>query len=130
MAVASGATLDLGGNAQYLAGLSGAGTVQNGTLTVGTLVADPTLADSPTVDGTLVLEDGVVVRIENAGEISASTTIPILSATAVTGLAETRRTLVFAGDTSWAGAFSARLAFENGTLLLKFKPRGYMLFVR
>ena len=70
------------------------------------------------------------MRIENAGEVSTSTTIPILSATEVTGLAETRSTLVFAGDTSWAGAYSARLAFEDGTLFLKFKPRGFTLLVK
>ena len=130
VAVASGATLDLCGREQYVAAISGAGTVQNGTIVVGTLLADPTLTDRPTVDGTLALEDGVVVRIENAGEISASTAIPILSATAVTGIAETRSTLVFAGDTSWAGAYSARLAFEDGTLFLKFKPRGFTLLVK
>ena len=130
VAVASGATLDLGGNEQYVAAISGAGTVQNGTIVVGELLADPTLADRPTVNCTLALEDGVVVRIENAGEISASTAIPILSATAVTGLVETRSTLVFAGDTSWAGAYSARLAFEDGTLFLRFKPRGFTLLVK
>ena len=130
VALAADTVLDLGGNAQYVAGLTGAGTVQNGTLTVGTLVADPTLTDRPTIDGTLALEDGVTVLIANAGAISSATAIPILSANAVTGLSETRQTVVFAGDMSWTGAFSARLVFENGVLALKFKSRGLVFLIK
>lgn len=64
VAVASGAVLDLGGNAQSLAGLSGAGLVTNGTLTVSGTTAPGnthaigtlTLATETALTGTLLVD--------------------------------------------------------------------------
>lgn len=70
--VASGATLDLGGNSAVVGGISGAGTLQNGTLTVTKslkLTAGQTLtvASGATLDLTGVTD----VSITNPGDLPA-----------------------------------------------------------
>ena len=105
--VTSGAVLDLGGNAQTLAGLSGDGLVTNGTLAVsgtvapgtnvigtltlavattlnGTLLADVSLTgtnDLLKVQGTLNLLTGATLQIQDVNQLKRGTSYVIATCT-------------------------------------------------
>ena len=81
--VASGAALNLNGNAQTVAGLSGSGTVTNGMLTVSGIIAPGgtyaigtlTLAASATLSGTLLIDvapNGVSDLLNVSGDLDLS----------------------------------------------------------
>lgn len=107
--MASGATLDLNGNTQSLAGLSGSGTVSNGTLAVTGVIAPGginaigtlTLAASLRLSGTLLIDaesggtcdllqvqgdlnlSGSVLEIQDASKLKGSS--PYVIATCAPG---------------------------------------------
>ena len=98
MNIASGAVLDLDGGTQWFAGLSGAGSVQNGTLKVGGLVADAAATAWPRVDGTFAVEPGQPVALANFGEMTAAgTRVKVLTAANFVGV-ENLAGAVFSGD--------------------------------
>lgn len=81
--VASGATLDLNGNTESVAGLSGSGTVSNGTLAVTGVIAPGgtnvigtlTLAASVTLSGTLLIDvdpSGACDLLQVQGDLNLS----------------------------------------------------------
>jgi len=88
----AGGALDCGGTSQFVAGLSGAGTVTNGALAVGgrwTISLNQTGADVVTVAGMLTFEEGVSVRIENAEILPKAlytTWITVATAESIDGL--------------------------------------------
>ncbi|MDD4018984.1 MAG: autotransporter-associated beta strand repeat-containing protein, partial [Kiritimatiellae bacterium] len=128
VSVAAGAALDLGGTNQYVAAISGAGTVTNGTLAIGTLVADPTLASLPEFkDVTVAIEAGQKVTVANAGTITRNTVITILACESITGL-ENLETAIIAGVPD--DRFTVKLVFENGVLGVKFLPKGLIFQIR
>ena len=129
VAIAEGATLDLGGNAQYLAGVSGTGTITNGKLTLGTLVADPLAESVLALDATLAFDEMQVIEVRNAAAIAAGRPVKILECTAVENL-PSKRNLVFTGDTSWCESYRAKLVFADGALYLQFVPNGMLILVR
>ena len=131
VALAAGTTLDLGGNAQYVAGLSGAGTVSNGVLTVGTLVADPTVAARPTFDvsASLAIDPGQRVVVSNVASITSGTAITVMEGPVV-GLENLSSAVVeIAGDAS-QGIMSPRLKYRNGVLFVKLMPTGMAISFR
>ena len=127
--LAEGTTLDLGGNAQYLAGLVGAGTAVNGKLTLGTLVADPLAESVPVIDATLAFDEMQVVEVRNAAAIAGGGLVKICDCAAVENL-PAKRNLVFTGDTSWCASYRAKLVFADSSLYVKFEPRGMLMIVR
>jgi hypothetical protein len=128
VSVAAGAMLDLSGTNQYVAAISGAGTVTNGTLAIGTLVADPTVTTFPAFkDVTVTIEPGQRVAVANAGAITPGTAITILECESITGL-ENLGTAIITGVSS--DLLTAKLVFENGVLCVKFLPKGTLLLVR
>ena len=131
VAIASGATFDLGGNTQYVAGLSGAGTVSNGVLTVGTLVADMTDTLHPEFDesASLAINPGQHVLVSSAGPITSSTTITVMEG-AVTGTENISSAVVEIADGACPGGLTARLRYVNGVLFVKFASNGISLSFR
>jgi len=128
VSVAAGATLDLGGTNQYVAAISGAGTVTNGTLAIGTLVADPTKAVLPEFKNvTVTIEAGQKVTVANAGTITKDTVIAILACGSITGL-ENLGTAIIEGVPN--DRFTVKLVFENGVLCVKFLPKGLIFQIR
>lgn len=142
--IAAGAVLDLAGTAQTLVGLSGAGTLSNGTLTVtgdilpggegalGTL----TLATSSVISGNLkidVASGGASDHLAISGDlVLANPTLEIANATALdrqkvytvltcTGLRTGTFASVTVPDSRWHLAYrtdgSVQLFFTNGTLI-------------
>ncbi len=129
--LASGTTLDLGGNAQYVAGLSGGGTVSNGVLTVGALVADMTDALHPEFDASasLALDPGQRVVVSNVTSANSSTTVTLMEG-AVIGLENLSSAVVeVAGDASPSG-MAPRLKYKNGVLFVKLMPTGMTISFR
>lgn len=129
VAVAKGATLDLGGNVQYLADVTGEGTITNGKLTLGTLVADPLAESVRMLDCTVAFREAQVIEVRNAAAITDNQLVKILDCTAVENLPR-RKALVFTGDTSWCENYRAKLVFADGALYLQFVPNGMMLLIR
>ena len=121
VAIASGATFDLGGKAQYVAGLSGAGTVSNGVLTVGTLVADMTDALHPEFDesASLAIDPGQHVLVSSVGPITSGTTITVMEG-GVTRTENLSSAVVEIADGACPGGLRGRLRYENGVLFVKF----------
>ena len=144
--VTSGAALDLGGNAQALAGLSGNGLVTNGTLAVsgtidpgtntigtltlaaataltGTLLIDTSLTgtnDLLKVQGTLTLT-GSALQIQDVNQLKAGTSYVIATCTPG-GLTGRFATANFAAGTRWHVVYDdikgeVRLEVLGGTLL-------------
>ena len=104
LAVASGATLDLGGHTLTQPRLTGVGTVQNGTLDVGTL--------TPGGDGTAgtialnVTSVSGVIRIDN-GDTFTTTTAGLDLSGATIDLATTPTRSFVVGTASGSGSFAA-----------------------
>ena len=143
-AVTSGAVLDLGGNAQTLAGLSGDGLVTNGTLAVsgtvapggtnavgtltlatataltGTLLVDTTLAgtnDLLKVQGTLNLLTGATLQIQDMNQLKTDKVYVITTFTP-DGLTGRFYSTNFAAGSRW------HMVYDNtkGEVRLAFSP--------
>jgi len=119
--VADGAVLDLDGNVQTLAGLSGSGMVSNGTLTVtGTLapggeatVGDLTLACDITLTGTLLVDIGAAGASDSLivlGDLSLSETATLEVANP--GLLDITKTYTVA-EASGAGQITGNIEWTN-----------------
>lgn len=131
VALAAGATLDLGGRRQYLASVTGAGTIRNGTLALGTLIADPTL-DLPTYAADAVLEvvEGQHVFVRNAA-VTQDTIITIANCTLAASVTrKLLRTAVFSFENCTGAVEGARLVIRDGCLKVRFERRGTVLIVR
>jgi len=142
--IADGATLDLGSNTQTLAGLSGSGTVQNGTLTVtGTVmpggedaIGTLGIAANVTLSGTLVVdvdEDGNSDCLAIDGNVNMTGLALVIADTerlnrqkqyvlmTHTGTRTGVVASVTASDSRWKVIYAAdgtvRLIFVNGTVL-------------
>ena len=130
VALASGAVLDCGGTNQYVAVLSGAGTVTNGTLTAGTLVADAEAVGCLNVEGTFAVPSGMKVELRNLPEITGATSINLLRATSFAGV-ENLADAVFVGE-AVPGDVSLKLEIRpDGCLAVRLrKIRGMILVVQ
>ena len=131
VALAAGATLDLGGRRQYLASVTGAGTIRNGTLALGTLIADPAV-EVPTCAADAVLEvaeeQRVLVRNAAVGQETVLTVAKGPLAASVTR--NLLRTAVFLFENCTGSVEGARLVKRDGCLKVRFERRGTMLIVR
>ena len=126
--LADGAVLDCGGTNQYVAAISGAGTVTNGTLTAGALVADAEAVGCLTVEGTFAVPPGMTVELRNLPEITETTYINMLSADSVVG-AENLVNAVFAGEVVPSNV-KVKLVLRDGCLAVRLsKIRGSILVV-
>ena len=131
VAIASGATFDLGGKAQYVAGLSGAGTVSNGVLTVGTLVADLAAASHPAFDesASLAIAPNQRVVVSNVTFANSSTTITVMEG-AVVGLENLSSAVVEIDGGAPYGGMAPRLKYVDGVLFVKLMPTGMIMSIR
>jgi autotransporter-associated beta strand protein len=144
--VSSGAVLDLGGNTQALAGLSGNGLVTNGTLAVSGTIAPGTntigtltLAAATTLTGTLLIDTsltgtndllkvqgaltltGATLQIQDVNQLKAGTSYVIATCTPG-GLTGRFVSANFAAGTRWHVVYDTikgevRLEVLGGTLL-------------
>lgn len=127
--LADGAVLDCGGTNQYVAAISGAGTVANGTLTAGALVADAEATGCLTVEGAFAVPSGMTVELRNLPEITGTTYINMLRADSIVG-AENLVSAVFVGE-AVPSDVKAKLVLRDGCLAVRFsKIRGSILVVR
>ena len=125
LAVASGATVDLGGNAVSFTALSGAGTVTNGTLSTTLEYGDGTVLPTLNgVDGTLTVDFGRTA--ENPLDMAAAKAGIVVAH--YTGDAPVNLK-VRAVNTGIARA-RATVACENGNVLAKMTQTGFLVFIR
>lgn len=131
IALASDAVLDLGGNEQYVAALSGAGVVSNGVLYAGTLAADPTATAQPAFDATssLAIGPGQRVVVSNAVSVASGTTIPVMTG-AVSGTENLSSAVVEIEGVTVPGGVAPRLRYADGTLFVKFVSTGMTVSFR
>ena len=130
--VNDGAMLDLGGTSQSLAGLSGSGTVSNGTLIVEglltpaftnrvgtiTLASETTLSGNLLVDvdirgndcvlvtGNLVIQAGATVTIANPAQLHSDRSYTVLAASGNGRISGAFSTLANVPDDRWRLAYS------------------------
>ena len=131
VALAAGATLDLGGRRQYIASVTGAGTIRNGTLALGTLIADPEV-EVPTCAADVVLEvaEGQRVLVRNA-TVTRDTVLTVAKGRLATSVTRKRlRTAVFAFENCTGPVVDAHLVKEDDCLKVRFLHRGALLIVR
>jgi hypothetical protein len=125
LAVASGATVDLGGNAVSFTALSGAGTVTNGTLSTTLEYGDGTVLPTLNgVDGTLTVDFGRTA--ENPLDMAAAKAGIVVAH--YTGDAPVNLK-VRAVNTGIARA-RATVACENGNVLAKMTQTGFYVIIR
>ena len=125
LAVASGATVDLGGNAVSFTALSGAGTVTNGTLSTTLEYGDGTVLPTLNgVDGTLTVDFGRTA--ENPLDMAAAKAGIVVAH--YTGDAPVNLK-VRAVNTGIARA-RATVACENGNVLAKMTQIGFSVIIR
>ena len=131
IALSEGAVLDLGGNEQYVAALSGAGVVSNGVLYAGTLAADPTATAQPAFDATssLAIGPGQRVVVSNAVSVASGTTIPVMTG-AVSGTENLSSAVVEIEGVTLPGGVAPRLRYADGTLFVKFVSTGMTVSFR
>ena len=130
VALASGAMLDCGGTNQFVAAISGAGTVTNGTLTAGALVADAEAAGCLTVEGTFAVPSGMKVELRNLPEITDTTYINLLRAKSFAGM-ENLVNAVFVGEPTPDDVRVKLLVHSDGYLAVRLsKIRGMILVVQ
>lgn len=131
VALAAGATLDLGRRRQYFASVTGAGTIRNGTLALGTLIADPEV-EVPTCAADAVLEvaEGQRVLVRNAA-VTRDTVLTVSEGRLATSVTRKRlRTAVFAFENCTGPVVDAHLVKEDDCLKVRFVHRGALLIVR
>ncbi len=131
VALAAGATLDLGGRRQHLASVTGAGTITNGTLALGSLIADPTV-ELPTYAADAVLEvaEGQHVLVRNAA-VTRDTVLTVAQCRLAASV--TRNLLLtaaFSFENCTGPVADAHLVKRDGCLRVRFARRGTMLIVR
>lgn len=125
LAVASGATVDLGGNAVSFTALSGAGTVTNGTLSTTLEYGDGTVLPTLNgVDGMLTVDFGRTA--ENPLDMAAAKAGIVVAH--YTGDAPVNLK-VRAVNTGIARA-RATVACENGNVLAKMTQSGFSVIIR
>ena len=125
--VASGSTVDLGGNEVAMSSVSGGGVVSNGTLTASALVADAAATAWPAVDGTFRIQPGVKVTFANLPQDGSTFfDVKILSAAAFEGL-ENLSSATFEGVD---GEVRARLRIHDGSLVARYGAQGAMIIIR
>ena len=123
-AVAAGSTLDLGGATRTVGGISGSGSVVNGSLAVSSLTADAAATEVPSVSGSVALASGVVVELKNLTPEVAE--IPVLRATSVSG---SFGEAVFTGECPPDGV-RPRLRFRDGLLFVRIPEPASTIILR
>ena len=129
--LAAGATLDCGGTKQYVAALTGAGTVQNGILEAGALVADADATAWPMVTGTFSVAAGVTVDLRNLSieqDGANEYVVKILQASAFEGLENLSAVNVV--GTAIPPDYKVRLIVRDGWLCLKVRSGGMVILLR
>lgn len=130
VALAEGAVLDCGGTNQYVAAISGAGTVTNGMLTAGALVADAEATGCLAVEGMFGIPSGMTVELRNLPEITEPTYINLLRATSFAGV-ENLVSAVFVGESVPDRVKVNLVKRTNGYLAVRLsKIRGSILVIR
>ena len=123
-------SLDLGGNRQYLASLSGAGSVRNGVLAVGSLVVDAADDDIRPVfaaDAALSVEPGMRIVLKNASSLAVGDVVTVLDCELVN--AENIGDAVIVAE-GMPDSVRARLRYRNGVLAVHVVPAPTFIIVR
>lgn len=130
----SGGLLDCDGGMQYVAGLSGSGSVVNGDLTIGdrwTISLDKTGATVVRATGTMAFENGVSVQIENADALPKAMYTSWLTV-AIAAKVEGIEALNVAQKeiSGFNGSANARFRFCDGALQLRLQAKGVVISLR
>ena len=123
-------SLDLGGNRQYLASLSGAGSVKNGVLAVGSLVVDAADDDIRPVfaaDAALSVESGMRIVLKNASSLAVGDVVTVFDCELVN--AENLGDAVIVAE-GMPDSVRARLRYRNGVLAVHVVPAPTFIIVR
>ena len=125
------ASLDLGGNRQYLASLSGSGSVKNGLLAAGRLTADAAGDEHPVfaADARFSVERGMRVSVVNAQNVKAGDSVTIVECADVTGT-ENLSGCVIEDDGSMPHFLKARLSYVDGKLKVVFRAKPTFIIIR
>ena len=129
--LAAGATLDCGGTKQFVAALTGVGTVQNGILEAGALVADADATAWPMVTGTFSVAADVTVDLRNLSfeqDGANEYVVKILQASAFEGLENLSAVNVV--GTAIPPVYKVRLIVRDGWLCLKVRSGGTVILLR
>ncbi|MDD4016791.1 MAG: hypothetical protein PHV28_02495, partial [Kiritimatiellae bacterium] len=124
LALASGAFFDCGGTTQYVASVTGSGTVQNGVLKTSKLVYDFADPGTLTVNGTFGIGENFTVIVENRPPSVKSANIKLVDATD------------FAGDYSGITVsgvpenIAAKVRLCSDGLYLTLAPPGFAIMIR
>ena len=124
VAVASGATLDLGGTNQYVNAIGGAGSVVNGNLMAAKLVADPSLG-ALAVAGTFTASEPFAVEVRNAAGLPSGY-YEILSAGSIVN-AEAISEATLTGDGLPQGS---KRRVRDGKVLVRLGEFGMVILVK
>lgn len=123
-------SLDLGGNRQYLASLSGAGSVRNGVLAVGSLVVDAADDDIRPVfaaDAALSVVPGMRIVLKNASSLAVGDVVTVFDCELVN--AENLGDAVIVAE-GMPDSVRARLRYRNGVLAVHVVPAPTFIIVR
>ena len=126
-----GTSLDLGGNRQYLASLSGSGSVKNGLLAAGRLTADAKSGEHPVfaADASFSVERGMRVCVVNAQNVEAGDSVTLIECADVTGT-ENLSGCVIEDDGSVPHYLKARLSYADGKLKAVFRAKPTFIIIR
>ena len=125
------ASLDLGGNRQYLASLSGSGSVKNGLLAAGRLTVDAAGDEHPVfaADARFSVERGMRVSVVNAQNVKAGDSVTIVECADVTGT-ENLSGCAIEDDGSMPHFLKARLSYVDGKLKVVFRAKPTFIIIR
>lgn len=123
--LAAAAVLDLSGSTQYVASVTGGGTVRNGTLVPGALVADAAATAWPTVTAALAFQAPQEIELRNLPDNQKHLWIPVLVPSSNVTLPST----VFTGDEVHPG-YGAHLRLRDGVLGVEINGLGTQILFR
>ena len=126
-----GTSLDLGGNRQYLASLSGSGSVKNGLLAAGRLTADAESGEHPVfaADAGFSVERGMRVCVVNAQNVEAGDSVTIVECADMAGT-ENLSGCVIEDDGSVPHYLKVRLSYADGKLKAVFRAKPTFIIIR
>ena len=126
-----GTSLDLGGNRQYLASLSGSGSVKNGLLAAGRLTVDAAGNEHPVfaADARFSVERGMRVFVVNAQNVKAGDSVTIVECADMAGT-ENLSGCVIEDDGSVPHYLKVRLSYADGKLKVVFRAKPTFIIIR
>lgn len=125
--IAEGATFDCGGHLQYVASVSGTGTVE-GDISVGRVIADTGATEWPVINGSFVQPEEMTIELRNLPESLNGLKIKLFECDGFTGAGEDA-VITFAGETVYDGV-RIRLSYSDGALYLRFRSLGTVVILK